>query len=185
MINLTLSDLKVRRFLRNSLAIVQEGAVKTPLDVQNNYLSVLQLRLLLVYAFVRNVSTLSQFGTLTLRSSKRLSQAKTLRVSYCPESHRSRNGSTRSWYTCSAQFNDRPDYWQLSGCNCVSSPAWKTGVCTWDVIGLPVLCVPVKRPGALPLGVQIIGAPYSEAVILRVAAVLESQGIISAESISH
>jgi hypothetical protein len=33
--------------------------------------------------------------------------------------------------------------------------------------------------------VQIIGAPYSEAVILRVAAVLESQGIISAESISH
>jgi hypothetical protein len=66
MINLTLSDLKVRRFLRNSLAIVQEGAVKTPLDVQNNYLSVLQLRLLLVYAFVRNVSTLSQFGTLTI-----------------------------------------------------------------------------------------------------------------------
>ncbi|TAG50512.1 MAG: AtzE family amidohydrolase, partial [Oscillatoriales cyanobacterium] len=42
-------------------------------------------------------------------------------------------------------------------------------------IGLPVLCVPVQRPGALPLGVQIIGAPYSEAVILRVAAVLESQ----------
>jgi AtzE family amidohydrolase len=50
-------------------------------------------------------------------------------------------------------------------------------------IGLPVLCVPVQRPGALPLGVQIVGAPYSEAVILRVAAVLESQGIISAESI--
>lgn len=50
-------------------------------------------------------------------------------------------------------------------------------------IGLPVLCVPVQRPGALPLGVQIVGVPYSEAVILRVAAVLESQGIISAESI--
>jgi AtzE family amidohydrolase len=50
-------------------------------------------------------------------------------------------------------------------------------------IGLPVLCVPVQRPGALPLGVQIVGAPYSEAVILRVAAVLESQGIICAESI--
>ena len=48
-------------------------------------------------------------------------------------------------------------------------------------IGLPVLCVPVQRPGALPLGVQIIGAPYSEAVILRVAAVLEAQGIVSAE----
>jgi AtzE family amidohydrolase len=50
-------------------------------------------------------------------------------------------------------------------------------------IGLPVLCVPVQRPGALPLGVQIIGAPYSEAVILRVAAVLEAQGIVCAESI--
>ena len=51
-------------------------------------------------------------------------------------------------------------------------------------IGLPILCVPVLSvPGALPLGVQIIGAPYSEAVILRVAAVLEAQGIVSAESI--
>jgi AtzE family amidohydrolase len=47
-------------------------------------------------------------------------------------------------------------------------------------IGLPVLCVPLHRPGALPLGVQIFGAPYSEALILRVAAVLASQGIVSA-----
>ena len=29
-------------------------------------------------------------------------------------------------------------------------------------IGLPVLCVPVQRPGALPLGVQIIGAPTAK-----------------------
>lgn len=50
-------------------------------------------------------------------------------------------------------------------------------------IGLPVLCVPIQRPGGLPLGVQIVGAPYSEAVILRVAAALESQGIVSAEAI--
>ncbi len=47
-------------------------------------------------------------------------------------------------------------------------------------IGLPVLSVPIQRPGALPLGVQIIAAPYNEALILRVAAVLEAQGIISA-----
>jgi Asp-tRNA(Asn)/Glu-tRNA(Gln) amidotransferase A subunit family amidase len=47
-------------------------------------------------------------------------------------------------------------------------------------IGLPVLSVPVQRPGALPLGVQIIAAPYNEALILRVAAVLEAQGIVSA-----
>ncbi|HEY9831182.1 MAG TPA: AtzE family amidohydrolase, partial [Stenomitos sp.] len=47
-------------------------------------------------------------------------------------------------------------------------------------IGLPVLSVPIQRSGALPLGVQIIAAPYNEALILRVAAVMESQGIISA-----
>ncbi len=47
-------------------------------------------------------------------------------------------------------------------------------------IGLPVLSVPVQRSNALPLGVQLIAAPYNEALILRVAAVLEAEGIISA-----
>jgi AtzE family amidohydrolase len=45
-------------------------------------------------------------------------------------------------------------------------------------VGLPVLSVPVKRSGQLPLGVQIIAAPYNEALILRVAKCLEAQGII-------
>ncbi|MEA5515417.1 AtzE family amidohydrolase [Nodularia sp. UHCC 0506] len=49
-------------------------------------------------------------------------------------------------------------------------------------IGLPVLSVPIQLPNALPLGVQIIAAPYNEAVILRVAAVLQSQGVITGES---
>lgn len=47
-------------------------------------------------------------------------------------------------------------------------------------IGLPILSVPIHRPNALPLGVQIIAAPYNEAVILRAAAWLERQGIVSA-----
>ncbi|BAY66511.1 amidase [Calothrix brevissima NIES-22] len=47
-------------------------------------------------------------------------------------------------------------------------------------IGLPVLSVPIQRPNSLPLGVQIIAAPYNEALILKVAAVLEAQGVISA-----
>ncbi|MBD2101404.1 AtzE family amidohydrolase [Leptolyngbya sp. FACHB-261] len=47
-------------------------------------------------------------------------------------------------------------------------------------IGLPVLSVPIHRPGALPLGVQLIAAPYNEALLLRVAAVLEAAGVISA-----
>lgn len=40
-------------------------------------------------------------------------------------------------------------------------------------IGLPVLSFPVTTPGKLPLGVQIIAAPYNESTILRVAAQLE------------
>ncbi|PMB01237.1 Asp-tRNA(Asn)/Glu-tRNA(Gln) amidotransferase GatCAB subunit A [Fischerella thermalis CCMEE 5268] len=47
-------------------------------------------------------------------------------------------------------------------------------------IGLPVLSVPIQRTDALPLGVQLIAAPYHEALILQVASVLETKGIISA-----
>jgi aspartyl-tRNA(Asn)/glutamyl-tRNA(Gln) amidotransferase subunit A len=47
-------------------------------------------------------------------------------------------------------------------------------------IGLPVLSVPIQRQNALPLGVQLIAAPYNEALILRVAAALEVKGVVSA-----
>ncbi|MCX7596940.1 MAG: amidase family protein, partial [Fischerella sp.] len=47
-------------------------------------------------------------------------------------------------------------------------------------IGLPVLSVPIQRPNALPLGVQLVAAPYHEELILRVAAVLEARGVITA-----
>ncbi|MEH2128612.1 AtzE family amidohydrolase [Nostoc sp.] len=47
-------------------------------------------------------------------------------------------------------------------------------------IGLPVLSVPIQRQNALPLGVQLIAAPYNEALILRVAAALEAKGVVSA-----
>ena len=40
-------------------------------------------------------------------------------------------------------------------------------------IGLPVLSVPIHQENSLPLGVQLIAAPYNEALILRVAAILE------------
>jgi aspartyl-tRNA(Asn)/glutamyl-tRNA(Gln) amidotransferase subunit A len=46
-------------------------------------------------------------------------------------------------------------------------------------IGLPVLSVPIKYKNHLPLGVQLIAAPYNEALILQVAAVLEAQGLVS------
>lgn len=47
-------------------------------------------------------------------------------------------------------------------------------------IGLPVLSVPVCMPGHLPLGVQLIAAPWQEAQLLRMAAALEARGIIGA-----
>jgi AtzE family amidohydrolase len=47
-------------------------------------------------------------------------------------------------------------------------------------IGLPVLSVPVTMPGTMPLGVQIIAAPFREAHALRVGALLEAKGVAAA-----
>ncbi len=44
-------------------------------------------------------------------------------------------------------------------------------------IGLPVVTVPTWQNGAMPIGVQIITAPGREAIALRVARVLEKEGI--------
>jgi len=44
-------------------------------------------------------------------------------------------------------------------------------------IGLPVVAVPTRKPGALPIGVQVIAKPWNEQVALRVAAHLEKQGV--------
>ena len=46
-------------------------------------------------------------------------------------------------------------------------------------VGLPVVSVPVHLPGKMPFGVQLIGAPYQEAKLLRVAWELQSRGAIS------
>ncbi|XHX80465.1 MAG: AtzE family amidohydrolase [Stenomitos frigidus ULC029] len=47
-------------------------------------------------------------------------------------------------------------------------------------IGVPIVAVPVQRSGGMPIGVQVIAAPYNEALALRVAAFLESKGVIAA-----
>jgi 1-carboxybiuret hydrolase len=44
-------------------------------------------------------------------------------------------------------------------------------------IGLPVVAVPTRKAGALPIGVQVIARPYDEQAALRVAAHLEKQGV--------
>jgi Asp-tRNA(Asn)/Glu-tRNA(Gln) amidotransferase A subunit family amidase len=46
---------------------------------------------------------------------------------------------------------------------------------TFNVFGLPVVCVPVGRTRAgLPVGVQLIGRPFAEETVLAAAAILES-----------
>jgi AtzE family amidohydrolase len=47
-------------------------------------------------------------------------------------------------------------------------------------VGLPIVSVPVFLPGKLPMGVQLIAAPYNEAAIFRVAAHLEAIGAVEA-----
>jgi AtzE family amidohydrolase len=44
--------------------------------------------------------------------------------------------------------------------------------------GLPIVTVPVDSPGQLPVGVQIVGAPWREDMVLRVAAMLERAGTV-------
>ncbi len=47
-------------------------------------------------------------------------------------------------------------------------------------IGLPVALAPIHTKGAMPLGVQIVTAPWREDIALRVAYELERQGIAAA-----
>ena len=48
-------------------------------------------------------------------------------------------------------------------------------------IGLPVLTVPVQgAEGVLPIGVQLIGKPWTEGLLVRAAAALEASGVCAA-----
>ena len=49
-----------------------------------------------------------------------------------------------------------------------------------NFVGLPVLTVPITAPGALPLGVQLIAAPWREDRLFAAAARLERDGICGA-----
>ncbi len=49
-------------------------------------------------------------------------------------------------------------------------------------IGLPVVSVPLFRPGELPLGLQLIGRPHGEQALFDLAARLEADGVIGAAS---
>ncbi|MDX3899741.1 MAG: AtzE family amidohydrolase [Sphingobium sp.] len=48
--------------------------------------------------------------------------------------------------------------------------------------GLPSLSVPLRRPGRLPLGIQLIGKPGGETLLFRFAAMLEEQRLTGVSS---
>lgn len=56
-------------------------------------------------------------------------------------------------------------------------------------IGLPVIAAPIAdpvalgTPGGMPIGVQLIGAPWAEATLFRVAAALEKIGVCAAPAV--
>jgi Asp-tRNA(Asn)/Glu-tRNA(Gln) amidotransferase A subunit family amidase len=50
-----------------------------------------------------------------------------------------------------------------------------------SLAGIPVVTVPVAVPGALPLGVQLIGRANSENMLLALAAQLQRRGVSSAQ----
>ncbi len=80
---------------------------------------------------------------------------------------------------CSAPLIGQ-EYMTLNGVEVLVRPNLGMFTQPLSLIGLPIISVPVQRSGQLPLGVQIIAAPYQEALILRVASELESRGIVSA-----
>ncbi|PSN14079.1 Asp-tRNA(Asn)/Glu-tRNA(Gln) amidotransferase GatCAB subunit A, partial [filamentous cyanobacterium CCT1] len=45
-------------------------------------------------------------------------------------------------------------------------------------IGLPAISVPIHRTGQMPVGIQLIAAPYQEAQLFRVAAWLTEKGVV-------
>jgi AtzE family amidohydrolase len=51
-------------------------------------------------------------------------------------------------------------------------------------IGLPIVTVPVCRAGSLPIGVQIIAAPWRETLALQVSAHLERIGAVGAVAVA-
>ena len=44
----------------------------------------------------------------------------------------------------------------------------------WSFTGLPTVCFPAGRADGLPLGIQLVGAPWSESGLLATAAWCES-----------
>jgi aspartyl-tRNA(Asn)/glutamyl-tRNA(Gln) amidotransferase subunit A len=50
----------------------------------------------------------------------------------------------------------------------------------FSFVELPAVVVPVRNPGELPIGVQIVAAPWNVTAAHRVAAALQAGGVVNA-----
>jgi AtzE family amidohydrolase len=78
---------------------------------------------------------------------------------------------------CVAPFLDQ-ETMEIEGASVLVRPHLGLYTQPLSFIGLPALSVPVAGDRPLPIGVQLIAAPYQEAKLLQVAAHLERQGIL-------
>ena len=73
------------------------------------------------------------------------------------------------------------EWFELNGQRMLVRPNMGLLTQPFSCIGLPVCAVPVWQQGkVMPTGVQVVGAPWREDLVLRVAAVLEAAGLARA-----
>jgi len=68
----------------------------------------------------------------------------------------------------------------LTGCLIFGYPILGLFSQPFSCIGLPVATVPVFPENGLPIGIQLIAAPWREDLCLRAAAWLEAEGVVAA-----
>jgi amidase/aspartyl-tRNA(Asn)/glutamyl-tRNA(Gln) amidotransferase subunit A len=74
---------------------------------------------------------------------------------------------------------------QVGGASVFASPHLGTYTQPLSFAGLPVIAAPVVQAGALPLGVQIVAAPWREDLAFRVARAGEAAGILAAHPLTN
>ena len=74
---------------------------------------------------------------------------------------------------------------QVDGSTVFASPHLGTYTQPFSFAGLPVIAAPVVQAGALPLGVQIVAAPWREDLVFRVARAAEKAGVVAPHPLTH
>jgi AtzE family amidohydrolase len=79
-----------------------------------------------------------------------------------------------------APLVDAPRTTRVAGVEVVTRSHLGVFTTAFSFIGLPAISAPVSNAGSLPLGVQLVAAPFNERHLFRVAAHLEAEGVVAA-----